>query len=305
MSLVLLVRQGVPLRLSFARVSGTLAFLILALGISCGGGDTGQPSTVSPGRLVPVTPVPTARGTPLLLHTATPHPTFTPVPTQTPRRPTPTVRVADTLTYRARESLGLPPSERPTLVFTPGPTSGVSVPTATPDASISQGTPAPSPTSAGTEGSTEPPTPTPLASIPGDDPGSAAFLIFHTFFPTTTPDLPPSLQVISDIADLPTRFEFVTASAVALHWLIFYDVSFLPDSWVRPVYVRWYNLHDGVEYLMLEQAYDLSGQHDLAFIRASVADPPDGELLWRLGNYRVKLMDWNLDEVLRWDFDVR
>ena len=269
-------------------VSFALCLVLGLTALGCGSGSDGSSSGVMVG--VDVSPPPSWVYTPA--PTATSWPTFTPVPTTLTPTPVPTPAL----------TLGPTLTPWPTLTSTPAPTVvPTEVPTSVPDVSELSPPVLGSPTP-GVVNTPEPtvdltPSPTPYGKIWNDD----FFFWQQSFFPLQSSEVPQYLND-NEWEKLPPPVDFVSRFSRFVIWVVVFDGSRADPDFVMNGFVRWIEMPPGDESLiMLESPVELSVPAPFFYTGLGRASPG----FWRVGNYRIELLDDRYEPVVGWNFEVK
>ena len=224
--------------------------------------------------------------------TATPWPTFTPVPPPSPTVLPTATPVSVLLVEAPRAVPSGPVSPPPTgaqeaAVPVPAAVSGGGPSAAAPDGSFSSSTPVPSPS----------PSPVPYGKVPGEE----VYFYQQSFFPLQVSRLPERLR--SGNPDVwPRTVKVVSAGTRYVVWAVAFDVSSAPDDFVLEGFVRWTDVTPGLDPLiMLESPKRISKVERLFYTGLGRGTPG----FWKRGSYRVEFMDDEFESFLSWEFEVR
>ena len=250
-----------------ALVIGVLILAGLALLVGAGGreGDVGGAlagPVGGPGAgAVGYTPVPTA----------TPWPTFTPVPV-----------------------LVLPPTATPWPTLTPAPT----VDSAARQAAIALlNVGKDGPEGAGGDSSEDP-----LVEVTLDGGGSALPpVIKQTFFPMQSVVVPDFLSA-NKLENLPEPVGFVRFGVPFVMWGVWFDTLDVPEDFEMEGTVRWVNVRGAFGDLVMRQS-SVTVTRDEPFFYSGLGDA-EGRV-WKPGAYRVEFLDSEGHKSVSWPFEVR
>ena len=278
--------------------SSVVLLALVALIVACGGDGEAPPR-----------PLPTAEiaNPPSELiafpSTATPWPTFTPLPSPTPTAaPTPGPTGDDFVSLDSRDRLVFTPTPRPTAFLDISATLEPSV--------LALLTPVPfseNPSVAGVPVSTPVLTPfptrppsTPFGRVDTSGEGAAVFAA-QSLFPVQGVDVPVG-RLTGYIEDLPRSYRFIGQGTTMVVWAVIYDVSSVPEGWSMEGTVRWYDVSEGYEPLLMVQGPVALSSSAFMFWQGLRGEAGG---LWQPGDYRVELLDESLEVVLFWEFEVR
>ena len=209
--------------------------------------------------------VPVVEGGTEVVATATPWPTFTPVPTSTmtpvPPTATPT-KVWPTFTPVPTRASEVKVTEVPTVVAEPGV-----------------------------------PTPTPYGRYPEEE----LYFVKQSFFPLQVPEF-PTYVLEGRWDDLPRAYDVVSSKARFVAWVVLFDGAEMEAGKEVKGYVRWLDVTPGwKEIVMLEKAVTLDREESVFYTALGNMRPG----VWNEGSYRVVFLDAGLNEVVSWEFEVR
>ena len=264
---------------ALGRVLVSSCFLLLTGFVACGWGGSQAVSD----DFVQETPEPAPSWVYVPEATATPWPTFTPVPTVTPAptaNPVPTVGPTATLA----------PTVTPTLVPTAEPTEVLATTEVivVAEAGVAE-------TAEPTAGLT--PGPTPYGKIWSDD----FFFWQQSLFPLQTGDT-PSYLANREWDKLPRPVGFVSRLTKFVVWVVIFDGSRASDDFVMKGFVRWSETPDDRDSLiMLESPVTLSKEDPFFYTGLGTHTPG----FWKIGKYRIELLDDRYKPVVGWTFEVR
>ena len=267
---------------AFGRVLVSSCFFLLTGFVACGLGGSQAVSD----DFVQETPEPAPSWVYVPEATATTWPTFTPVPTVTPApTATPFPTVGPTATLAATVIPTLVPTAEPMEVLEVRATAEVIVVAEPVVAEI------PEPTAALTPG------PTPYGKIWSDD----FFFWQQSLFPLQTGDT-PSYLVNREWDKLPRPVGFVSRLTKFVVWVVIFDGSRASDDFVMKGFVRWSETPDDRDSLiMLESAVTLSKEDPFFYTGLGTHTPG----FWKIGKYRIELLDDRYEPVVGWTFEVR
>ena len=244
--------------------------------------------------------------------TATPWPTFTPMPV--PTDATSGVLIQDSVPGGTGEApsgvlvtgVGTP---EPEVVVLPSPTPGrVALSTVTPVPAAPGVTVYPTVVTAGATqvivpGTTPGPGPTPYGRLvpPGDDGVGEVRFAHQTLFALQRPEIPLAFRT-GIIEDLPGSASFVSQTSRFVIWVVVFDVSDAVPGWSMDGYVRWYNVNRGFDPLLMMER-DVSVTHEAFMFFEGLGTELPG--FWRPGQYKVQYLNEDYEEVVSWEFDVR
>ncbi len=231
--------------------------------------------------------------------TATPWPTFTPVPAATSTAvPAVAVDAAATATAAAVDAAPVfaepAPAEADVYwgIGTVGPPDVGVNGNANPDAAM-----------AGPDVAVEVeadlvPTPTPYGMLYR---GGVKF-VRQSLFPVQE-DIQPTFILERNWDDMPGSYDFVLSGTHHVYWVVIFDVGEAPPDFEFPGVVRWVDITPGFQQLVMHQTPVLISREQFFFL-AGVGDE-FGQVWSRPGRYRVEFLDDRNYLVLDWEFEVR
>ena len=141
------------------------------------------------------------------------------------------------------------------------------------------------------------PSPTPYGKIWSDD----FFFWQQSFFPLQSTEVPQYLND-NEWEKLPAPVEFVSRFSRFVMWVVVFDGSRADPDFVMNGFVRWTEiLPSGEPLIMLESPVELSVLAPFFYNGLGRQTPG----FWRVGNYRIELLDDRYEPVVGWNFEVK